>query len=214
MKYGELPKQLGIIKVKCDEMMFYQYLPIKLRNGGYGEIDGEPRLGCFNELIFKIIDDFIVEFGADEFIDSYIYVTAKHMYQLPNTSFNRMGWHSDGFLTNDINYIWCDKYPTIFNKSEFELTLDDTISMGEMEKQSLEINDVTYSENELLRLNQYNIHKVAPVLQGGMRTFLKVSFSKDKYDLIGNSHNHLLNYKWDMKERKEERNIPQSNNDM
>ena len=31
-----------------------------------------------------------------------------------------------------------------------------------------------------------------------------------KYDLIGNSHNYLLDYDWQMKERKQERNIPQS----
>ena len=34
--------------------------------------------------------------------------------------------------------------------------------------------------------------------------------TKDKYDLIGNSHNYLLNYDWKMKQRKEARNIPQS----
>jgi hypothetical protein len=43
-----------------------------------------------------------------------------------------------------------------------------------------------------------------------MRTFVKVSFSYDKYDLVGNSHNYLLNYAWEMKERKDDRNIPQS----
>ena len=29
MRYGELPKPLGIFEVECNEMMFYQYLPIK-----------------------------------------------------------------------------------------------------------------------------------------------------------------------------------------
>lgn len=31
MKYGELPNDLGIHQLECDEMMFYQYLPIKLK---------------------------------------------------------------------------------------------------------------------------------------------------------------------------------------
>lgn len=212
MKYGDLPKSLGIFEVKCQEMMFYQYLPIKLANE-YGMFY-ESRLDCFEDLINAVYLDFLNEFGMDEFINSYVYITAKHLYQMPNTSFNRMGWHSDGFLTDDINYIWCDKYPTIFNKSEFNLTLDDVISMKEMEEQAIPSNDVTYSENELLRLDQFNIHKVAPVLKGGMRTFVKISFSKDKYDLVGNAHNHHLNYNWEMKERKEDRNIPQSINDI
>ena len=121
-----------------------------------------------------------------------------------------MGWHSDGFLTDDINYVWCDKYPTIFNKTDFDLPLDDLLSMEEMDKQAMPFNDVQYNDNQLLRLTQFNIHKVAPITKGGMRAFLKVSISKDKYDLIGNSHNYLLDYDWQMKERKQERNIPQS----
>lgn len=31
MKYGQLPKSLGIFEVECKEMMFYQYMPIKLQ---------------------------------------------------------------------------------------------------------------------------------------------------------------------------------------
>lgn len=208
MRYGQLPKALGIFEVECKEMMFYQYLPIKMPNETQPIY--EPRLKCFDKLIGAICCDFIGEFGLDNYVNSYVYLTAKFLYQMPNCSFNRMGWHSDGFLTDDINYVWCDKYPTIFNDSDFKLTLDDNISMIEMKKQASPFNDVTYKENELLRLNQFNIHKVASVTDGGMRAFLKVSISKDKYDLIGNSHNYLLNYDWQMKERKQERNIPQS----
>jgi hypothetical protein len=208
MKYGELPKVLGEFKVECKEMMFYQYLPIKMPldvNPVY-----EDRLKCFDKLVGAICCDYIGEYGLDNYVNSYVYLTAKFMYQMPNCSFNRMGWHSDGFLTDDINYIWCDKYPTIFNKSNFILSPDDTLSIQEMEMQADPLNDVTYNENQLIRLNQFNIHKVAPVKVGGMRTFLKVSISKDKYDLIGNSHNYLLNYDWEMKQRKDQRNIPQS----
>ena len=208
MRYGELPKELGIFEVEAKEMMFYQYLPVKMPNETQPIY--EERLKCFDALVGAICCDYIGEFGLDNYVNSYVYLTAKHLYQMPNCSFNRTGWHSDGFLTDDINYIWCDKYPTIFNKTAFDLPMDDLLSMEEMEKQAMPFHDVTYKENQLLRLNQFNIHKVAPITKGGMRTFLKVSISKDKYDLIGNSHNYLLNYDWEMKPRKEARNIPQS----
>ena len=208
MKYGELPKELGIFEVPCQEMMFYQYLPIKVKN--HVNPIYESRLKCFDQLVGAVCCDFIGEFGLDRYMNSYVYLTAKHLYQPPNTSFNRMGWHSDGFLTEDINYIWCDKYPTIFNTSEFNLTLDDSLSMREMEKQALEENDFQFKENQLLRLNQFNIHKVAPITDGCMRTFVKLSFSEDKYDLVGNSHNFEIDYNWEMKQRGESRNIPQS----
>lgn len=208
MKYGQLPTSLGIFEVQCQEMMFYQYMPIKLAGKTYYEF--EKRLQCFLELINACAKDFDFLFGGQAFKESYMYITAKHMYQTPNNSFNRMGWHSDGFMTDDINYIWSNKFPTIFNYSDFHLTQDDIISMFEMERQALPHNDYTFAENELLRLNQFNIHKVAPVTEGGMRTFVKISFSKDKYDLIGNSRNYLLDYNWEMKARQETRNIPQS----
>ena len=207
--YGELPEVIDKIKIDCKEMMFYQYLPIKLKNSH--PIHLEERLLIFEPLIKKCLDDFEENFGLQEILDSYIYLTAKREYQIKGKSFNREGRHSDGFLTDDINYIWCDKNPTIFNTSKFELTLDDCISIGEMKEQALIINNYTFDENTLLRLDQFNIHKVNDenVLEG-MRTFVKVSFSKDKYDLEGNARNYQLDYDWKMKPRKKERNIPQS----
>ena len=67
-----------------------------------------------------------------------------------------------------------------------------------------------YDNYTLVRINQYNVHRVADVTEDGMRAFLKVSFSKDKYDLIGNAINYDLDYNWKMKPRNITRNIPQS----
>lgn len=208
MEYGDLPVQIAEFHIKCNEMMFYQYLPIKMIFSD--DVRLEPRLECFDPIIRQICDDFIKVFGKLEYTNHYIYLTAKHQYQIANTSFNRMGYHSDGFMTDDINYIWSDANPTIFNESEFHLTLDDKISLGQMESQAMVGNQVIYSDNTILRLNQFNIHKVNESDFNGMRTFLKISFSKDKYDLVGNSHNYLHDYDWEMKSRQSERNIPQT----
>ena len=207
-KYGQLPKVLGKYFISPKEMMFYQYLPIKMP--GNTQPIYEPRLKCFDNIIGAICCDFIGEFGLDKYVESYLYLCAKNLFQSKGCSYNRMGWHCDGFLTDDINYIWSDSCPTIFNNSDFNLTMNDRISMLEMESQALKENDFNYEENQLIRLNQFNVHKVADVTKEGMRTFLKLSFSKDKYDLIGNSKNYMIDYDWQMKERKAERNIPQS----
>jgi hypothetical protein len=208
MKYGDLPRNLGQFDVQCEEMMFVQYMPIKLIGGALTTYD--DRFLVFKEIIDEVCEDFINAFSYEEWCKSYVYLTAKHMYQVPNASFNRHGYHSDGFMTNDINYIWSNKFPTVFNTSKFNLTLDDRISIGEMEEQAKKENEITYADKSLVRLNEYNIHKVGDNSTGGLRTFVKVSFSKDKYDLIGNAHNHLLGYNWEMKERSVERNIPQT----
>lgn len=206
MKYGDLPKSLGIHEAKCSEMLFYQYLPIKLAGAIVPVF--EERIIPFSNLIGVCNCDYIADYGLSSYVNSHIYLTVKHMYVSPNCSFNRPGWHSDGFMSNDINYVWCDKYPTTFNSSCFELTEDHDLSLVEMESQALPVNDVLYNEMELLRLDQYNIHKVSEVEKPGMRTFFKLSFSSDMYNLIGNSKNYLIDYDWDMKQRKEERNAP------
>lgn len=207
MQYTQLPRDLGKFSVVCDEMMFYQYLPIKLK--GIREPTIESRLLCFCEIIEFVCAEFIKEYGLKAYKENYIYLTAKKMYQTRGTSFNRKGFHSDGFMTDDINYVWSDKNPTVFNNSNFKLTLDDNVSMLEMESQADKRNDFFYPNETLLRLNQYNIHKVFDGDFEGFRTFLKLSFSKDKYDLKGNSKNYSLDYDWEMRDREIKRNIPQ-----
>lgn len=206
MKYGEYPKTLLTHEVKCNEMMFYQYMPIKL--SGQSSITMEERLQCFENLIGASCCDFIGMDGLDKFIESNVYLTVKHAYQQAGCSYNREGWHSDGFMTDDINYIWSDRFPTVFNLTPFNLTQCHEISLVEMNDQAKDLYNIHYSDCELLRLNQYNIHKVGEITEGEFRTFFKLSFSKDKYNLIGNTHNYMLDYEWEMKPREISRNHP------
>lgn len=211
-EYGQLPVEIDNIPIKCNEIMCYQYMPIKLANKPCMTGYVENRLWVFNDLIVKAITDYISKFGEDNYNKSYIYLTVKHRYQSKESPLNRLGYHSDGFGTDDINYIWYDKNPTIFNSTHFRLSNDHNKSLQEMEYQALKWLEKSYPVNTLLRLNQYCIHKVndSVNIEEGMRTFVKVSFSKDKYDLIGNTHNYKLDYNWDMKPRNKDRNVPQS----
>lgn len=202
-----MPAFLGLHEISCDEFMFYQYLPVKLC--GQTEIALENRLACFGPIIGTICCDYVGFRGLDAFVAAYVYVTAKRMYQAPGCPMNRPGWHTDGFMTGDINYIWSDHVPTIFNYSYFNLTQDDEQSMHEMRKQADESNNATYPDNALLRLDQFCVHRAADCQAPTLRTFLKVSFSPDRYDLKGNAHNHLLEYHWPMRERSMSRNTPQ-----
>lgn len=209
MKYGDLPTLVTQWTPKtCPEMFFYQYLPIKMVDST--EIKTEPRLSYFNQLISTCCQNFIDSFGWDEYDSSYIYLTCKNMYQVSGTSYNRLGWHSDGFGTDDINYIWSDRFPTVFNYSDFELSQDDTLSLAQMERQAKEnwTKDKIYDNYDVLRLNQYNIHRVGQYYESGMRCFAKISFSKSRYSLFGNSHNYEFDYNWNMKQRDVNRNQP------
>ena len=206
MIYNKPPKNLGIINCDVEEYFSYTYLPIKL--AGQSELTLEKRLHCFNKIIGRVACDFVGDFGLDRFVASNIYLTAKHQYQRKNHGFNRPGWHSDGFGTDDVSYIWYNKQPTIFNSTEFSLCEDDEFSMQQMKYQADESLNYTFENNSVLRMDQFTIHRVAEY-EGGNRAFLKICFSLDEYRLKGNSINHELNYKWEYLERKTERNIPQ-----
>lgn len=215
MKYGQLPIVVGKYEPRVREMMFYQYLPIKLSSSGnLPSHNLEERLAVYDELIGGACCDFVGTFGLDRFVDSYVYLTAKRLFVSPDYNMNREGWHSDGFMTNDINYIWSDCVPTVFNKSDFDLTQNDKLSLAQMEEQALPQNNVVYPDKSLLRLDQFVIHKCGEITKGTMRTFVKISISTDAYDLDGNSINYRLDYSWkhNMRKRELDRNIPQNVN--
>lgn len=213
--YNQLPVEVDSFNLNFKEFMYYQYLPIKMsetenRNDSIRH-KIEDRLKAVKGLdhfLTIIENDFIKNFGIARYFSSYMYLTLKRQYQKNGCVINREGYHSDGFLTEDINYIWCDKQPTIFNNTDFILSKDDNKSLDEMGFQAIMDNDRTYPINTILRLNQYCIHKVGKPIEG-IRSFIKVSFSRDRYNLEGNSHNYELDYKWKMRPRSILRNIPQ-----
>lgn len=212
--YGKLPEVIDIVDINVEEMFSYTYLPIKLAYPDTGtryylrNIEIEPRLEPFRKLINTCCEDYQKNIDKKEWYYTYVYLTVKNLYQKENRGFNREGWHSDGIFTNDINYIWSSNQPTIFNDSRFNLSPCDERSMDEMIFQAKKENNKTYPNKTLLKLDQYVIHRVGPI-EEGMRCFFKLSFSKDRYDLKGNSHNYLLDYNWEMRDRQIERNIPQ-----
>ena len=69
-------------------------------------------------------------------------------------------------------------------------------------------NIITYPNRHLVRMNQSSIHRMSKPESSFPRTFVKVSVSEYKYNLIGNAHNYGLDYKWDMKPRLISRNHP------
>jgi len=202
LNYSNAPSIIGNYPIKCQEMMFYMYLPIKLK--GVMDIFIPERLEIFRPLIESVLKTE----GNIKLKDKYIYITAKHLFVTPDNPGNRPGWHSDGFLTNDINYIWCDNHPTDFVIQKLSITENHEDSLKEFDEQIKKENIVTYPKNSLLKLDPSVIHRTPLLPESGMRTFVKISISTEKYNLVGNSHNYLLDYKWEMFTRQEIRNHP------
>lgn len=202
MKYGNPPKELGKFDLDVGQMMFYLYLPIKMKATYSWELP--TRLKIFNPLIRKVYMDM-----GDDWLDSYVYMTAKTMYVDKSSPGNRPGYHVDGYGSNgDLNYLWMDMNPTQFCVQKFHDIPDDDIeSMKELTRQAKTI--VTYPLKTLLKLDETVVHRVDPNAQSGVRTFAKITVSKHKFASKGNSINYKLNYNWQIKDR----NILQRNID-
>jgi hypothetical protein len=212
---GLLPKDLGFIDLEPTEMMFWMYCPISIP-GMYGWVLPD-NLKQFDFLVEQAICDFDPFRTNKWFREHYAYLTAKTLFVSGDSVGNRPGWHCDGFGTKDINYIWSDRCPTEFlSATPKELSSDCEYSMIQMRDMAdfpLRFGSriVTYPDKHLLRLDPSNIHRSPVNVTPGMRTFLKVSISKDRYDLEGNSINHLIpSFEGPRVPRREARNHPAS----
>lgn len=201
--YGGAPTDLGAVNLSPSEMCYVQYMPVMMPKQG---IKVPRNMKWCLPLIAVAADH---KDGFD-----YMYLTAKHYYT--NTKgCNRPGWHSDGFMTGDMNIIWYDCHPTQFCVQGFRLSHDHSQSMIEMEQQARPESVIEYPSGHALAMSQSVIHRVNTSDFEGMRTFVKISLSNSKYNLKGNAHNHMFDYSWDMVERSEHRNHPtrEANND-
>lgn len=205
-KYGTPPIEIAKdVIIDNSEMYFYQYLPIAIPDAGF-EIPAQ--LEKLREMVYKCMEDY--RSIRPNHKRPYIYITAKCLYVSPGSNINRLGWHCDGFMSDDINYIWCDSIPTEYVEGEVSLIQDHQNSMEEMNEMLRFTSPLYCNTNSIYRLDETVIHRCGLNNSNDavLRHFVKISFSKEKYNLKGNSHNYLLDYKWDMKERSQERNHP------
>lgn len=213
--YGQPPQVVGVFDLDFVEYMHYMYLPVYI-NESQRSMDGSfhlpERLEFARDMVTTTLN--IERSRGTEW--KYTYVTARRGYATPGNPLNRPGWHADGFGTDDINYVWTDRYPTLYAIGQFGDISDDHIKSAEQFASAIDaphyrqgITIHTYQDKTLLRLDDRVIHAAPEIpAPGGERSFFKVSLSNDRYNLKGNSHNYGLRYDWPMYSRDEVRNDP------
>lgn len=212
--HSGLPEHVGHFPVfNNTEYMQYLYLPVKLRHKG--GIFLEPRLRNLRHMLNVAWADYSERSGLSvrELYGKYIYVTVKQTLVPKDLHHNRPGWHADGFMTDDVQYIWFDKWPTEFLIGDFMVTDHDNISMTEFEEYGLDPLAVIFQPEPLYLyyIDENNIHRTSPALETDVRTFIKITISSHKYAQEGNSINYELPYSWKYQPRKLTRNQPQGN---
>ena len=183
-------------------MCFVQYMPIK-RPFGFVAI---PENLCWTKPVVETIC------SVDEYNyrleRSYIYLTVKHLYVERGSLGSRPGWHIDGFLSDDQNFVWCDKNPTEYVPSldSYTFSQDHEKALHEMKLADImTIHEIPV--NAVVDLER-TVHRTKEDIEPGLRTFIKVSVSEHKYNLQGNAHNYLIPHGWKMYPREKARNHP------
>ena len=138
----------------------------------------------------------------------YVYITVDQKLVLPNKTQRRAGYHSDAFETSetttehakvDNTYLVYDAIPTLFQSGPFPLKgkvdpEDCDAVLKYFDAKSEGHPPVTYPPHTMVKLTPYDIHTPAVNTSGEdiKRTFIKISFSKKPYNLIGNRINDTL----------------------
>lgn len=205
--YGIAPELIGRprVGIPYNDSKYYLYLPIKMAGNPFFRVPEE--FYAFQEIIAMAVN---AECRRQTCINHlYVYISIETSPLKAGIYQKRPGWHADGFLTDDVNYVWYDALPTEFCVQDFDITQCHTTSMKQFEEQARNENIVTYEAFNLIRMDQRHVHRTAlPTENRHSRTFVKISFSKHKYNLKGNSVNSLFNYDWKMHDRNEVRNCP------
>lgn len=184
------PEDLGQFDIEAGEVMYYLYLPVKRPGGALWTIP-DPRLNFIKPLLAAARNS-----DPRQWWHSHVYVTVKKSFVGGGVTANRPGWHCDGYLSDDLNFLWYDADPTIFSvPPAFLLEADHVGSLATLESRDAHLMDFhrTYPCKHLLKLDDRVIHKVdTRETKQHMRTFVKITTSVNRFNLKDNSVNPLL----------------------
>ena len=199
--YGKPPVSVAKHDLHLPEFMHYLYLPVVMPDQRGLRLP--ENLKCLRGLIWLAMINTAPSSGF------YVYVSARRGWATPGNALNRPGWHTDGFGTDDLNYIWWSGAGTRFAIQDFgDISDDHTESTEQFEARVEDDRVVTPPERTLYRLDRHVVHAIPEITKSGPRSFVKISISRTKYNLEGNSHNHLFAYDWAMHGREVVRNDP------
>ena len=193
------PINIGEFTTTCRELMYVLYMPVRL--AGQYTVTVPKSLAGYADLVKMAL-----AYEGNSADGKYVYLTVKRLWAEPHCVGGRPGWHTDGFGTDDINYVWVDKDSTEFCNQKFSLSDDHIISIQEMDEQAKQENIFQYPERDVIRIDANHVHRCPENVTSGYRTFARVSISENKYNLAGNAHNHDIGYNWTMNDRALERN--------
>jgi hypothetical protein len=145
-------------------------------------------------------------------IDFNAYLTIDQSETKAGDTHRHSGLHVDGFQGARINpKVACDRSyivadtdcPSFWNQSfETVESMDDATQniFHEFDRTAHYSSEIKCEPYQIYFMDSYAVHS-ANAAKSPRRTFCRLSFSVRQYDRLGNSHNHLFDYKWNMVKR-------------
>jgi hypothetical protein len=138
-----------------------------------------------------------------DFKDYYAYLTIDQGEVKKGVTQRRGGIHVDGFQGSrqpekyavDHSYVISDDVPTVFYQQPFETQhLEDGKHnfFLEMDRQLDERNAVSATPKKIYLMDAYTLHRADMAKKDTHRTFMRVLFSKHRYDRLGETENPLI----------------------
>lgn len=178
-------------------------MPLKLPGGA---VTVPVELAQFREFLQKVIDhEKAVNPDFDEY---YMYFTVDQHEVKKGSTHRRPGVHIDGVqgarykvkLPPEHLYSASDGLGTVFYDQTFDLTTLDPAKQhvhAELERQASEANARATPDFDIAFWDSYSVHRADIATKDLMRTFVRVEFSKKKYDSEGDTVNPALDYRWE-----------------
>jgi hypothetical protein len=141
--------------------------------------------------------------------DYHTYITVDSKMVEPDEQQRNGGLHVDGFQGARIdpktkitrNYVVTTNGGTRFYSQPFIVV--DEKKYNVFQGFDLQAKDyVIAKENTVYFMDAYTVHESGIASRKGIRSFLRVTYDLKKFDRLGNTHNSMLDYKWDMEDRK------------
>lgn len=139
----------------------------------------------------------------------YAYLTIDQGWVLPNQTHRTSGYHVDGMqgarinpkVTIEHSYLASNTLPTVFCPQPFYVTdLDEDTHnfFATFEKQALVRNEMVFPDYTIILQDAYCVHRCSRAYKPTYRTFFRLEYSVRIWDRLGNTHNPLFDYNWDM----------------
>lgn len=167
----------------------------------------------FKEVI-QIVANYEATINSDCFDEYYCYMTIDQGWVKPETLQREAPCHVDGFQgarwspKTRINhtYVVGDSIPTTYYVQPFDLRdLDEAKhnffwEMNNIVAKTKSEHAWQPEDGEINLIDAYTVHRGTEAHELTFRTWVRLSFEVRKFDRLGNAHNPLFQYDWDMVE--------------